>query len=79
MFLLNHNFIDPLPLYELGPMKGLLSREEMNVPEQTQDETEDVYRQRLMVVCLHDLLLFITFINFMCLHSISRRNCHCKR
>lgn len=52
MFLLNQHFIDPLPLYELGPMKVLLLREEMKVPEQNPDEPEDAYTQRLMAVRL---------------------------
>lgn len=50
VFLLNQNFIDPLPIYELGPMKGLLLREELKVPEQNDGENDEQFKLRLMEV-----------------------------
>ena len=59
VLLLNHNFIDPLPMYELGPMKGILAREELKVPEQNEGENDEQFKLRLMKVWKCQLLSIV--------------------
>ena len=50
MNIINKNGLDPVTIYELGPIKAMLAREEMAVPEQEDDEEDQQYRERLIQV-----------------------------
>ena len=50
MYIINNNGLDPVTIYELGPIKAMLTREEMAVPEQEDDEEDQQYRDRLIQV-----------------------------
>ena len=48
--IINKNGLDPVTIYELGQIKAMLTREEMAVPEQEDDEEDQQYRDRLIQV-----------------------------
>ena len=50
MFKINQSHIDPLPLYETGPLKAILGRDEEKVPDQQPEEGEPEYAERLRKV-----------------------------
>ena len=50
MNIINKNGLDPITVYDLGPIKAMLTREEMQVPEQEDDEDDQQYRDRLIQV-----------------------------
>ena len=50
MFKINQNHIDPLPLYDTGPLRVILMRDEIKVPDQENGEGEPEYAERLREV-----------------------------
>ena len=50
MFKINQSHIDPLPLYDTGPLRAILLRDEVKVPDQQPGEGEDQYAERLREV-----------------------------
>ena len=50
MFKVNENHLDPLPLFDTGPLTAILAREEMKVPDQQAGEGEEQYAERLRQV-----------------------------
>ena len=51
--IINQNGLDPVTIYELNQIKAMLTREEIDVPEQEDDEEEKQYRERLIQVWPH--------------------------
>ena len=50
MFKINQSSIDPLPLFGTGPLKAILGRDEVKVPDQQAGEGEAEYDERLRQV-----------------------------
>ena len=51
MFKINQKHIDPLPLVkEVGPLRAILTRDEVKVPDQQPGEGEDQYVEKLKEV-----------------------------
>ena len=50
VYKINQNHIDPLPLYDTGPLRGILMRNEMKLPDQQAGEREEQYAERLRQV-----------------------------
>ena len=50
MFKINQSHIDPLPLFEIGPLQAILMRDEVKVPDQQLGEGEEQYAERLRQV-----------------------------
>ena len=50
MFKVNQNHIDPLPLFQTGPLKAILGRDEVKVPDPLPGEQEADYAERLRKV-----------------------------
>ena len=48
--IINKNGLDPVTIYELGQIKAMLLREEMEVPDQEDDEDEEQYREKRIEV-----------------------------
>ena len=49
---INQSSIDPLPLFETGPLRGILMRDEVKVPDQLLGEAEAGYAERLRQVII---------------------------
>ena len=47
---INQNQIDPLPLYDIGKLRAILTRDEVKVPNQRHKEGEEQYAERLRQV-----------------------------
>jgi len=47
---INQNHIDPLPLYDIGPLRAILGRDEVKVPDWLYGEQEAQYAERLRQV-----------------------------
>ena len=64
MFKINQKHLDPLPLYDIGQLRGMLMRDEVKVLEQQKGEGEEQYAERLRqvltraIATLSVLLLF---------------------
>ena len=55
MYKINQSNLDPLPLCrELRPLRAMLIRDEIKVPDQQAGETEEQYCERLRQVRLFD-------------------------
>ena len=51
VYKINQSHLDPLPLcHELGPLRAMLIRDEIKVPDQQAGETEEQYCERLRQV-----------------------------
>ena len=50
MFTINQSHIDPLPLFETKPLRAILMRDEVKVPDQLPGEGEEQYAKRLRQV-----------------------------
>jgi len=50
VFKINQHYIDPLPLYESGPLQAILIRDDVKVPDQQAGEGEEQYAERLREV-----------------------------
>ena len=50
VYKINQNHIDPLPLYDTGPLRAILGRDEVKVPDQYYGEGEEDYAERLRQV-----------------------------
>ena len=50
VFKINQNHIDPLPLYDTGPLRAILMRDEVKIPDQLNGEGEPEYAKRLREV-----------------------------
>ena len=51
VFKINQNHIDPLPIiHEIGPLRMILGRDDVKVPDQQPGEGEEQYAERLRVV-----------------------------
>jgi len=51
VYKINQSHIDPLPLYqELGPLRAMLNRDEIKVPDQLANESDEQYSERLRQV-----------------------------
>ena len=58
MLKINQNYIDPLPLYDIGKLRAILTRDEVKVPNQRQIEGEEQYAERLRQVFMTLLKLY---------------------
>ena len=52
VFKINQNHIDPLPLFKISQLKGILDRDEVKVPNQLPGEGEPEYTERLRQVAI---------------------------
>ena len=50
MYKINQNHIDPLPLYDTGPLRAILMRDEVKVPDMQAGEGEEQYAEKLREV-----------------------------
>ena len=50
VYKINQNHIDPLPVYDTGPLRAIFMRGEVKVPDQQRGEGEEQYAERLRQV-----------------------------
>ena len=67
MFKINQSHIDPLPLFETGPLRAILMRDEVKVPDQQLGEGEEQYAERLRqvynaCVSLHFISIVVSYV-----------------
>ena len=49
--IINQHGLDPVTIYETPKIKLMLTRDEIEPPEQEDDEDDQQYRERLIQVC----------------------------
>ena len=50
VYKINQNNIDPVPLCDIGPLRAILMRDEVKVPDQQKGEGEEQFAERLRQV-----------------------------
>ena len=48
--IINKHGLDPVTIYEVNKIKLMLARDEVEVPEQEEDEDDQQYREKLILV-----------------------------